>query len=65
MDEVVGDAALLVRPGDDAQLADTIRELLADHALTARLRSAGPARAKAFTWERSVCAHVDAYRRVR
>jgi glycosyltransferase involved in cell wall biosynthesis len=65
MNEVVGDAALLVRPGDDAQLAHAVRELLTDHRRAARLRSAGPARANTFTWERSVCAHVDAYRRAR
>ncbi len=63
IDEVVGDAALLVKPGDEARLADALDELLTDDPLAARLRAAGPKRAAAFTWERSVGAHVDVYRR--
>jgi glycosyltransferase involved in cell wall biosynthesis len=63
LEEVVGDAALLVAPGDDVALADALRTILHDEELAARLRAAGPDRAATYTWERSVDAHVDAYRR--
>jgi glycosyltransferase involved in cell wall biosynthesis len=60
--EVVGDAALLVAPGDAGALAAAIERAL-DPAEAARLRAAGPARAANFTWEASVAAHLDAYER--
>jgi len=63
LEEVVGDAALLVPPGDVDALAGALGRLLDDDTLSARLRAAGPARAAAFTWERAVEAHVDVYRR--
>ncbi len=62
LEEVAGDAALLVAPGDVEGLADALARVIDDPALAARFRAAGPARAAAFTWERSVDAHVDAYR---
>jgi glycosyltransferase involved in cell wall biosynthesis len=61
LEEVVGDAALLVPPDDDAALADAIARVLDDRAEATRLRLAGPARAAQFTWERCVDQHVDAY----
>jgi len=61
--EVVGDAALLAKPDDASALADAIRRVLDDAALTARLRAAGPARAASFTWERCAEQHMDAYAR--
>jgi glycosyltransferase involved in cell wall biosynthesis len=61
LDELVGDAALTVPPGDRDALAGALREAL-DPAVAARLRAAGPERAARFTWERSVDLHVDAYR---
>jgi glycosyltransferase involved in cell wall biosynthesis len=51
--EVVGDAAVLVRADDVGSIAAGIRLAVCDEALRARLRSAGPARAEAFTWERA------------
>jgi len=62
-EEVVGDAAVLVAPGDDAALAAALQSIMTDGTSAARLRRAGPERAAAYTWERSVDAHVDAYRR--
>jgi glycosyltransferase involved in cell wall biosynthesis len=51
--EVVGDAALLVDPRDDDEIADAMARVLHDDALRDRLRAAGPARAATFTWERT------------
>jgi glycosyltransferase involved in cell wall biosynthesis len=49
--EVAGDAAVLVPPGDDAALADAIRDLLGDDAALRKLSEAGRARAVAFNWD--------------
>jgi glycosyltransferase involved in cell wall biosynthesis len=64
MDELVGDAAVLVAPGDVNALTAGLREVL-EPARAAALRSAGPDRAASFTWDASVAAHLDAYRRAR
>jgi glycosyltransferase involved in cell wall biosynthesis len=63
IEEVVGDAGMLVPPHDPGSLASALTQLLDDDELQRRLRQAGPARAAEFTWTRSVNAHVDAYRR--
>jgi glycosyltransferase involved in cell wall biosynthesis len=63
LDEIVGDAALLVPPADAPALAAALARLLEDEALAKRLRAAGPTRAATFTWERSIDAHVEVYRR--
>jgi glycosyltransferase involved in cell wall biosynthesis len=63
LEEVVGDAALLVPPADPEALARALATVLDDPAVATRLRAAGPARASTFTWERSIDAHVDAYAR--
>lgn len=46
--ELVGDAALLVPPGDPEALADALHRVLSDEELERALRRAGPARAA--TW---------------
>jgi glycosyltransferase involved in cell wall biosynthesis len=61
MAEVVGDAALLVRPRDPAGLARALDQALRDTGTRARLRAAGPARAAEFTWGASVDQHLAAY----
>ncbi|HTK15481.1 MAG TPA: glycosyltransferase family 1 protein [Acidimicrobiia bacterium] len=61
--EVVGDAALLVPPGDADALAGALARVLDDSALSERLRVAGPARAAEFTWKACVDQHVGAYER--
>ena len=51
--ELAGDAALLVDPTDEADLARQMTRLLADEALRQRLIRDGHARADEFTWERA------------
>jgi glycosyltransferase involved in cell wall biosynthesis len=65
LEEVVGDAGLLVPPADPTALARALATVLDDPAVAARLRAAGPPWAAGFTWERSVEAHLDAYARAR
>src|SRR5262249_47744856 len=55
IDDVVGDAALVVDVGDVAGLAGALRSAHDDDVVRARLITAGRARAEAFSWER--CAH--------
>jgi len=64
IEEVVGDAALLVPPADPVAIAQALEGVLGNPALAAKLRAAGPARAAGFTWDRSVDAHLDVYRRM-
>jgi glycosyltransferase involved in cell wall biosynthesis len=49
--EVVGDAAVLVAADSVASIGDGLRRIIGDADLRARLRAAGPARARAFRWE--------------
>jgi glycosyltransferase involved in cell wall biosynthesis len=48
--EAAGEAALLVDPRDERALAEAIVSVLTDEALADRLRRAGLARARAFSW---------------
>ncbi|HEV8675283.1 MAG TPA: glycosyltransferase family 1 protein [Methylomirabilota bacterium] len=59
--EVTAGAALLVEP-EGAALAEALGTLLADAALRERLREAGLARAKAFSWERTASETLAVYR---
>jgi glycosyltransferase involved in cell wall biosynthesis len=63
IEEVVGDAALLVPPHDERAVAHALQQILDDDTLAARLRRDGPERAAKFTWDRSVAGHLDAYDR--
>lgn len=62
--EVVGDAGLLVDTSDIGVLQAALEQVLSDQALRARLRAAGPIRAREFTWERCAQRTVEIYRRV-
>jgi glycosyltransferase involved in cell wall biosynthesis len=61
--EVVGDAATLVDPYSDADIARGIDEVLTDHELRASLVARGRAQARRFSWERSARAVHAAYLR--
>jgi glycosyltransferase involved in cell wall biosynthesis len=52
--EVVGDAALLIDPYEPEALADAMRSVLSDPALRESLRERGLARAREFSWDRSI-----------
>ena len=52
--EVVGDAAVMIDPYEPAAIAEALERVLTDDALRADLRVRGLARAREFSWERSV-----------
>jgi glycosyltransferase involved in cell wall biosynthesis len=52
--EVVGDAALLIDPYEPQAIADAMDRVLTDASLRADLRTRGLARAREFSWERSI-----------
>jgi glycosyltransferase involved in cell wall biosynthesis len=62
VEEIVGDAALLVEPGNVAALADGLTAAL-DGSSASQLRARGPSHAAAFSWEASADAHIGAYER--
>jgi glycosyltransferase involved in cell wall biosynthesis len=59
--EVLGDAALMVQPGDHAALAEAIGRLLDDPSASAALAEKGRARAGYFTWEKCASAMAGLY----
>jgi glycosyltransferase involved in cell wall biosynthesis len=54
MPEVTGDAAVLVNPYDVSSIVEGIERVLRDPELSAELRRRGIARAREFSWQRSV-----------
>ena len=62
--EVTGDAAVLVDPYDVGSIADGIARVLSDPALREDMRVKGMARAREFSWERSVARTREIYREV-
>ena len=62
--EVVGDAGLLVADGDVAAAVTAASTVLDDPAVADRLRAAGPDRAAAFRWDRSIDAYAEILRAV-
>ena len=65
MEEVTGDAAVLVAPGDLDGLAAALDRLLAGDPDVPLRRQAGLARAAGATWDAAAAGHVDAYRLAR
>lgn len=60
--EVVGEAGLLIDPDDPQSIADGLYRVMDDPALAARLRAAGLARARSFTWDNTARIVLEAYR---
>jgi len=62
--EVVGDAGILVDPGDPVQLRDAMNTLLSDGGLRHRLAREAWKRAGIFSWERAASQVEQVYREV-
>lgn len=60
--EVAGDAALLVNPENDDELAEAMVRILRDTPLRESLRAKGFTRARQFTWERASRQTLEVYR---
>lgn len=60
--EVAGDAAVLVDPRDEEEIAAGMRRLLEDGELRTRLVEAGSRRVEGFTWAASARAHAEVFR---
>jgi glycosyltransferase involved in cell wall biosynthesis len=52
--EVVGDAAVLIDPYQPESIADAMKRVLSDDRLREDLRARGLARARHFSWDRSI-----------
>jgi glycosyltransferase involved in cell wall biosynthesis len=61
--EVAGDAALLVSPDDETQLAEAMQCALSDQALRQQMIIKGQVRAASFTWARTARHTLRAYSR--
>jgi glycosyltransferase involved in cell wall biosynthesis len=61
--ETAGDAALLIDPFTESEIADALARTIEDAALATRLRQSGFARARAFTWPRTVEVLLATWRR--
>ena len=64
MPEVTGDAAILIDPYNVESIAAGIERVLNDPALSDALRAKGIARAREFSWERSVARTREVYQEV-
>jgi len=62
--EVVGDAAMVVPPGDVDMLADALSKVLADPSLATDLRTRGRLNIERFSWDRTVGQLASLYRRM-
>ena len=63
LDEVVGDAGVLVPPRDRDALAEALDALLSDDARRRTVAAAGRDRCRRFTWDATAAATMSAYRR--
>jgi glycosyltransferase involved in cell wall biosynthesis len=62
VEEVVGDAGLLVDPGDGNALGEALVTLLSSASLASVLRSRAPGRVALFTWDRAAERTIALYR---
>lgn len=61
--EVAGDAALLVNPKSVGEIADAMQTIASNESIQDDLRTRGLARAKQFTWDRTVRQTIGVYRK--
>lgn len=59
--EVVGDAAIMIDPYESEAIAGAMHRVLTDEGLRAELRRKGLARAREFSWERSIARVREIY----
>jgi glycosyltransferase involved in cell wall biosynthesis len=62
--ETLGDAGVLVDPGDVDGFADAMERVASDETLRAQLIAAGRVQARKFSWSRAATACLDLYRSV-
>jgi glycosyltransferase involved in cell wall biosynthesis len=62
--EIVGDAGMLIPPGDEQALAGAMAEVLSDPSLYNQLRTRGLQRSEHFTWERTAQETLKVYQQV-
>jgi glycosyltransferase involved in cell wall biosynthesis len=62
VEEVVGDAGVLVDPGDPGALGDALRTLLSSPSLADELRARARPRAAMFSWDEAADRTLDVYR---
>jgi glycosyltransferase involved in cell wall biosynthesis len=62
VEEVVGDAGLLVEPGENEALGEALCSLLSSDSLAAELRGRTRARATLFSWDKAAEQTIDLYR---
>ena len=61
LQEVAGDAALIVPAQDQAALQDAFERLFSGHGVADSLRERGPRQAEQFSWERAAAETIDVY----
>ncbi|MCL4545687.1 MAG: glycosyltransferase family 4 protein [Chloroflexi bacterium] len=61
MPEVAGDAALLVDPASDEEMATAMVDVCVDAQLRTQLQASGRARSRLFTWERTARETIQVY----
>ena len=64
VEEVVGDAGLLVDPSDPEALGEALRTLLSSDVLQSDLRSRASARTALFSWEKAAAETLEVYRSI-
>ena len=64
MPEVVGDAALIIDPHDEDDVAVAMHRLLVDEDLRSELIAKGLKRAEKFSWEKAACETLKVYHHV-
>nr|WP_290668999.1 glycosyltransferase family 1 protein [Ardenticatena sp.] len=62
LEEVAGDAAMLVNPTDETEMVSALASVLCNDDLAMRLRAAGLARAAQFDWRRTAQETIALYR---